>query len=387
MRRKPPNSSLATATERGRAGEDAGMSQVPAATRALRVLRFLAGQPDPVTLDRLAARGRAASLDGLPPGGRDDRGGLRRPPPRGAPLRPGRGGLRGRQRLRPPGAAAADHPPPPRRAGRPRRADRAPRGAARPRRALRPRGARTRAAAAGHRRRRAAAGPPDRERPGDPRGAAGGAGAGALPRPGPRSSTGTASGPSSLSALRTLLSRDPAARLRHRGGRGHPGLRARSRRRCSTTTGTRWPGWRSPTPWPTRRRTSVAPSPPPAVRRPRSPPGWAAADAIGDEIGWNALHFADPGGLAEDEHERARAATTRARPDRPGGGSPGRWPSPPARSSARPSLVPSYGQSARDGADLLKKQHDVAVAASRRPRPPRPSRTSTRRSPRATGGR
>jgi DNA-binding IclR family transcriptional regulator len=31
------------------------MGQVPAATRALRVLRYLAGQPDPVTLDRLAA--------------------------------------------------------------------------------------------------------------------------------------------------------------------------------------------------------------------------------------------------------------------------------------------------------------------------------------------
>ena len=30
------------------------MGQVPAATRTLRVLRFLAGQPDPVTLDRLA---------------------------------------------------------------------------------------------------------------------------------------------------------------------------------------------------------------------------------------------------------------------------------------------------------------------------------------------
>jgi DNA-binding IclR family transcriptional regulator len=30
------------------------MSQVPAATRALRVLRFLAGQPDPVSLDRIA---------------------------------------------------------------------------------------------------------------------------------------------------------------------------------------------------------------------------------------------------------------------------------------------------------------------------------------------
>jgi DNA-binding IclR family transcriptional regulator len=31
------------------------MSQVPAATRALRILRYLAGQPDPVTLERLAA--------------------------------------------------------------------------------------------------------------------------------------------------------------------------------------------------------------------------------------------------------------------------------------------------------------------------------------------
>ena len=36
------------------------MAQVPAATRALRVLRFLAAQPDPVTLDRLA------SVVGLP---------------------------------------------------------------------------------------------------------------------------------------------------------------------------------------------------------------------------------------------------------------------------------------------------------------------------------
>jgi DNA-binding IclR family transcriptional regulator len=31
------------------------MGQVPAATRALRLLRYLAGQPDPVTLDRLAS--------------------------------------------------------------------------------------------------------------------------------------------------------------------------------------------------------------------------------------------------------------------------------------------------------------------------------------------
>jgi DNA-binding IclR family transcriptional regulator len=33
----------------------ADVGQVPAATRALRLLRYLAGQPDPVTLDRLAA--------------------------------------------------------------------------------------------------------------------------------------------------------------------------------------------------------------------------------------------------------------------------------------------------------------------------------------------
>lgn len=32
----------------------AGVSQVPAATRALRVLRFLAGQPEPVAVDRIA---------------------------------------------------------------------------------------------------------------------------------------------------------------------------------------------------------------------------------------------------------------------------------------------------------------------------------------------
>ena len=54
--------------------------QVPAATRALRVLRFLAGQPDPVALDRLATAVRPAPLHGLPPARRDDRGGLRRPP-------------------------------------------------------------------------------------------------------------------------------------------------------------------------------------------------------------------------------------------------------------------------------------------------------------------
>ena len=38
---------------------DPGMGQVPAATRTLRVLRFLAGQPEPVSLDRIA---RSCSL-------------------------------------------------------------------------------------------------------------------------------------------------------------------------------------------------------------------------------------------------------------------------------------------------------------------------------------
>src|SRR5262249_28607642 len=40
-------------TPRARAWDDPGMGQVPAATRTLRVLRFLASQPDPVPLDRI----------------------------------------------------------------------------------------------------------------------------------------------------------------------------------------------------------------------------------------------------------------------------------------------------------------------------------------------
>ena len=234
------------------------MGQVPAATRALRVLRFLAGQPDPVTARparraRSACRARTAYhlLD------RDDRGGLRRPPARGAPLRPRRRGVRGGQRLRPPGAAAADRPAAARRARRHGRAERAPRGAARPRRALRPRGAGPGPAAAGHRRRRPAARPPDRERPGDPGGAARSAGPRALPGPdGVRRPARR--GPAVAQRRCGRCCRDPAARLRRRGGRGHPGLRVASRRRCSTTTGTRSPGSRSPTPsTPTSRSTAT----------------------------------------------------------------------------------------------------------------------------------
>ena len=133
------------------------MSQVPAATRALRVLRFLASQPDPVPLDRIMRacdlpRSTAYHLlramvdEGFVVHLADEhRFGL------------GRRGVRGRQRLLPPGAAAADRPPAARRARRPGRAERAPRGAARPRRPLRPRGAGAGPAAAGHRRGRAPA--------------------------------------------------------------------------------------------------------------------------------------------------------------------------------------------------------------------------------------
>ena len=63
------------------------MSQVPAATRALRVLRFLASQPDPVPLDRIMRACEPAAQHGVPPARRDDRRGLRRPPARRAPLR------------------------------------------------------------------------------------------------------------------------------------------------------------------------------------------------------------------------------------------------------------------------------------------------------------
>ena len=101
---------------------------------------------------------------------------------------------------------------------------RAPGRAARARRPLRPRGARPRPAAAGHRRRRPAARPPDRQRPGDPGGAA------ARPRSARstptrrRSSTGTAPAPRTPERAPHPAGRDPAARLRHRGGRGDPGL-------------------------------------------------------------------------------------------------------------------------------------------------------------------
>ena len=61
------------------------------------------------------------------------------------------------------------------------------------------------------------------------------------------------------------------------------------------------------------------------------------------------------------DHERRDPA----RPDPPGGGSPGRWPSRSGAVVGATVMVPSYGQFARDGADLVKKQHDVAVAASR----------------------
>ena len=182
------------------------MSQVPAATRTLRVLRFLASQPDPVPLERLATRAGPAALDGLPPGQRDDRAGLRHPHRRGPALLPRRGRLRGRHRLRPPGPAPADRAPAAGGARGPDRAVGAPRGAARSRRPLRARGAGPGPGAAGDRCRRTAAGAPDRERPGDHGRACPTARCGPSTPTAARSWTGTAAGPQSLKALRSVLS-------------------------------------------------------------------------------------------------------------------------------------------------------------------------------------
>ena len=130
---------------------------------------------------------------------------------RRAPLRPRGGGVRGGQRVRPPGAAAADRPSAAGRAGRPRRPLRTPRRAARPRRPLRAGGAGTRPAPAGHRRRGPAAGAPHRQRPGGPGRSAGSPGARALPRHGGVRRPAR-HGPTSPSALRSLL-----AETRQRG--------------------------------------------------------------------------------------------------------------------------------------------------------------------------
>ena len=75
------------------------MSQVPAATRTLRVLRYLASRPEPVSAGADHAGLRPAPEHGVPPAGRDGRGGLRGPPG-------GRGALRARA-SRPTRSAAA----------------------------------------------------------------------------------------------------------------------------------------------------------------------------------------------------------------------------------------------------------------------------------------
>ena len=145
------------------------VSQVPAATRTLRVLRFLATQPEPVTAGAARRGLRAAPLDGLPPAATrwstrassstwptSTATGSGWPRSRWAAATPARS--RSQRIARRPLATLVDA----------RRPERPPRRPARPRRALRARGARPRPAAAGHRRRRAPAGPPDRQRPGDP---------------------------------------------------------------------------------------------------------------------------------------------------------------------------------------------------------------------------
>ena len=81
---------------------------MPAATRTLRVLRFLASQPEPMLARPDHARVRPAAQHGVPPAASHDRGGLRRPPADEHRYGLGRRGVRGGQRLHPPGAAPAD---------------------------------------------------------------------------------------------------------------------------------------------------------------------------------------------------------------------------------------------------------------------------------------
>ena len=73
--------------------------------------------------------------------------------------------------------------------------------------------------------------------------AAGQPGARALPRPATASWTGTGTGPASPSALRTVLSETRQRGYAVEDGEVSPGL-ASVAAPCSTTTSTRWPGWR-----------------------------------------------------------------------------------------------------------------------------------------------
>ena len=171
-------------------------------------------------------------------------------------------------------------------------------------------------------------------------------------------------GPSSLSALRSLLSETRQRGYATEDGRGHPGLRLgrRGGPRPQPAPGGRGGGH--------LRRGRPAGGPPshhrrhPPYARPRSPPGWAAAEAIGDETArtrYISLTLAAWRRTSMSEHERRD----------PGTSGPARrrlaWSVAVAVGAVVGAtvMVPSYGQFARDGADLVKKQHDVAVAASR----------------------
>ena len=91
----------------GREGHEPGAGGDPGAPRAA-----LPGRSARPGLARADRRGRGpAQVLGVPPAARDGRRGLRHPPGRRAPLRPGCGRLRDRQRIRPSGASAADRPP------------------------------------------------------------------------------------------------------------------------------------------------------------------------------------------------------------------------------------------------------------------------------------
>ena len=161
---------------------------------------------------------------------------------RRAPLRAGGRGVRGGQRLRAPGAAAADRPAAARRRWSTATGQSAHLAVLHGRDVLYvARGARPGPAAAGHRRRRPAARPPDRERPGDPGRAAGRPGPRALPRPRRPSSTGTAPARAPSAPCAPCSPRPGSAATPSRTARSRRASRP-SRPPSSTTTRTRSPG-------------------------------------------------------------------------------------------------------------------------------------------------
>ena len=267
---RDPENCLGSETVIACMGQDAA-----AARRRSRVLRYLAGQPEPaagppIARDLALPRSSVYHLLRV----LTDEG-LRRAPARGAAVRARRGRLRAGLGLHPAGAAAAGRPAAAGPAGRDRRAQRPPGGAARPRRPLRARGARARPAAPGQRCRSPASGAAHRQRPGDAGGAPGPAGARAVPVQGRVRRSGTAPGRPPCPRCARCCRRSGGPATPARTGRS-PRTSPRWPRPCSTTVVTRSPASPSRSP-PAAGQASAGRSPPRSPVRRLSSPGGSAA--------------------------------------------------------------------------------------------------------------